>query len=144
MVDATAIYETYFHGPAYQVLAEAWRHRGGVAGRFASPLPPNHEPAGQETQVAPRLVELAFQPAGLAEIAASSSMGLPFGFRRLDLPGAAGGEVESTALARPTGEGGFDVQVADARGRLALALEGYRTAALPGAAGSDAFAPLRG
>ncbi|NJD19169.1 MAG: SDR family NAD(P)-dependent oxidoreductase, partial [Gemmatimonadetes bacterium] len=66
VVDATAIYETYFHGPAYQVLAEAWRHRGDVAGRFASPLPPNHEPAGQATQVAPRLVELAFQTAGLA------------------------------------------------------------------------------
>ena len=143
LVDATAIYGTYFHGPAYQVLAEAWRHRDNVAGRFASPLPPNHEPADQATQVVPRLVELAFQTAGLAEIAASARMGLPFGFDRLDVPGAGGGEVESIALARSTGDGVFDVQVADAQGRLVLALEGYRTAALPGAVRGDAFAPLK-
>jgi acyl transferase domain-containing protein len=143
VVDATAIYETYFHGPAYQVLAEAWRHRGDVAGRFASPLPPNHAPADQPTQVAPRLVELAFQTAGLAEIAASARMGLPFGFDRLEVPGAGGGEVESIALARAAGEGVFDVQVADDQGRLVLSLAGYRTAALPGAVGGDAFAALK-
>jgi acyl transferase domain-containing protein len=144
VVDATAIYETYFHGPAYQVLAEAWRHRSAVAGRFATPLPPNHEPADQATQAVPRLVELAFQTAGLAEIAASARMGLPFGFERLDLPGAGAGEVESIALARSTGEGVFDVQVADEQGRLVLSLSGYRTAALPGAVGGDAFAALKG
>ena len=143
IVGAGAIYKTYFHGPAYQVLAEAWRHQGQVAGRFARPLPANHEPAERATQVAPRLVELAFQTAGLAEIAASARMGLPFGFRRLELAGAADGEVESIALARPAGDGIFDVEVADARGRLVLALEGYRTAALPGVVAGDAFAPLK-
>jgi NADP-dependent 3-hydroxy acid dehydrogenase YdfG len=143
VVAAGAIYQTYFHGPAYQVLAEAWRHKGDVAARFAHPLPPNHEPAEQATQVAPRLVELAFQTAGLAEIAATSRMGLPFGFVKLEMPGAGGGEVESVALARALGEGSFDVQVADAQGRLVLSLAGYRTAALPGAVGSDAFAPLK-
>jgi hypothetical protein len=143
VVDAMAIYETYFHGPAYQVLAEAWRHRGDVAGRFATPLPPNHEPADQETQVVPRLVELAFQTAGLAEIVASARMGLPFGFDWLEVPGAAGGEVESIALARSAGEGVFDVQVADTQGRLVLSLAGYRTSALPGGVGGDAFAALK-
>jgi len=143
VVPADAIYQTYFHGAAYQVLAEAWRHKGDVAGRFAHPLPPNHEPAEQATQVAPRLVELAFQTAGLAEIAASARMGLPFGFEKLDLPGTGGGEVESVALARALGEGSFDVQVADSHGRLVLSLAGYRTAALPGAVAADAFAPLK-
>ncbi len=143
VVDATAIYGTYFHGPAYQVLAEAWRHRGDVAGRFATPLPPNHEPADQVTQAVPRLVELAFQTAGLAEIAVSARMGLPFGFARLELPGAGGGEVESVALARAVGDGVFDVQVADTQGRLVLALEGYRTSALPGVVEDGAFAALK-
>ncbi len=42
-VRAGEIYKAYFHGPAYQVLAEAWRHHGDVAGRFARELPANHE-----------------------------------------------------------------------------------------------------
>jgi hypothetical protein len=62
---------------------------------------------------------------------------------KLEVPGAGGGEVEGVALARALGEGSFDVQVADAQGRLVLSLAGYRTAALPGAVGSDAFAPLK-
>jgi NAD(P)-dependent dehydrogenase (short-subunit alcohol dehydrogenase family) len=41
-VDATAIYQTYFHGPAYQVLDLAWRSGDTVAGRFAQAVPPNH------------------------------------------------------------------------------------------------------
>jgi malonyl CoA-acyl carrier protein transacylase len=143
VVEAGDIYRTYFHGPAYRVLARAWRHWGNVAGAFADGLPANHEPAEAPTQVVPRLVEMAFQTAGLAEIAASSRMALPAGFRRLALPGAARGEGASVALARSDGAGVFDVQVADAEGRLVLALSGYRTSALPGTVTDEAFAPLR-
>jgi hypothetical protein len=71
-------------------------------------------------------------------------MGLPFGIRRLAVPGAAGGEVECVALARGQAEGIFDVEVVDAGGRVILSLQGYRTAALPGAVGGNAFAGLKG
>ncbi|GMV05081.1 MAG: hypothetical protein AMXMBFR53_13610 [Gemmatimonadota bacterium] len=143
VVGPDAIYGTYFHGPAYQVLGEAWRDDGEVVGRFAAGLPANHEPPEPPALVAPRLVELAFQTAGLAEIAAAARMGLPQGFQRLELLAAAQGEVESTAAARARPEGAFDVEVADASGRVILSLSGYRTSALPGTVAGEAFGALK-
>jgi hypothetical protein len=143
VVEASTIYGTYFHGPAYRVLKDAWRAEGLVAGRFAVDLPANHEPADRPTLVSPRLVELAFQTAGLVEIATAERMGLPFGFERLELLRPANGEVESAAVVRPRPEGGFDVEVADVEGRVVLALEGYRTSALPGTVRAADFAALR-
>jgi hypothetical protein len=143
VVAAAAIYDTYFHGPAYQVLAEAWRGKGVVAGRFSDSLPANHEPADRPTVVAPRLVELAFQTAGLAEIASTERMGLPFGFRRLELLRPSNGEVASTAVAASTAEGSFDVDVVDEKGRVVTTLIGYRTSALPGGISAEAFGALK-
>jgi Polyketide synthase dehydratase N-terminal domain len=143
VVEAPTIYGTYFHGPAYRVLKDAWRAEGTVAGRFERDLPPNHEPAGRPTLVTPRLVELAFQTAGLAEIATTERMGLPFGFDRLELLRAGDGEVECAAVVHPRDGGAFDVEVADVDGKVLLALEGYRTAALPGPVRGADFAVLR-
>ncbi len=143
VVVASTIYDTYFHGPAYQVLEGAWGAEGMVAGRMAEDLPANHEPAERPTLVAPRMVELAFQTAGLAEIVDSERMGLPFGFRRLELAGEGNGEVESTAVVEATDDGTFDVDVANADGQVILSLRGYRTSALPGAVSREAFGALR-
>ena len=38
------LYQVYFHGPAYQVLARAWQTGGGVAGELSADLPSNHVP----------------------------------------------------------------------------------------------------
>ena len=140
VVEASAIYDTYFHGPAYQVLKDAWRAEGAVAGRFAADLPPNHEPAERPTLVAPRLVELAFQTAGLAEIAAHERMGLPYGFERLELLRPSDGEVESAAVVRSRDGGLFDVEVADVEGRVLLSAGGLSDV---GAAGRRARRRLR-
>ena len=142
VVGSGAIYETYFHGPAYRVLRDAWRVDGVVLGRFAGGLPENHAPADAPTLAVPRLVELAFQTAGLAEIAEVSRMGLPFGFDRLELP-EPGGEVESVARAKRSGDGLFDVDVTDGEGRVLVSLVGYRTAPLPGTVAGDAFRVLK-
>jgi acyl transferase domain-containing protein/acyl carrier protein/NAD(P)-dependent dehydrogenase (short-subunit alcohol dehydrogenase family) len=143
VVAASTIYDTYFHGPAYQVLEGAWGAEGVVAGRMADGLPANHEPAERPTLVAPRMVELAFQTAGLAEIADSERMGLPLGFRRLELAGEVNGEVESTAVVEATDDGSFDVDVANTDGQVVLSLRGYRTSALPGEVSGEAFGALR-
>ncbi|MEJ2202874.1 MAG: polyketide synthase dehydratase domain-containing protein [Gemmatimonadota bacterium] len=143
MVGSADIYDTYFHGPAYRVLEGAWRSEDLVAGLFASDLPPNHEPADRPMLAAPRLVELAFQTAGLVEIASAERMGLPQAFERLELLKAGEGEVESAALARPAGEGVFDVDVTDATGHVVLSLKGYRTSALPGTVRGGVFRVLR-
>ena len=42
------------------------------------------------------------------------------------------GEAEGAAVARAMEEGSFDVEVADSAGQVVMALQGYRTAALPG------------
>jgi len=142
-VQAPAIYGTYFHGPAYQVLERAWRAGSTVAGRFAEALPPNHAPEEAATLVAPRLVELAFQTAGLAEIAGAERMGLPHAFRRLEIVRPPNGEAGATALVEATGEGVYDVRVTDARGGVILALEGYRTSALPAPVDAAPFSALK-
>ena len=144
MTTAAAIYGTYFHGPAYQVLEGAWQVGGRVAGRFAKALPANHEPADRPTLASPRLVELAFQTAGLAEIASTEQMGLPHGFDKLELLRPGNGEVESAALVQSAGEGVFDVDVADVDGRVVLSLKGYRTSTLPGKVSGEAFGILKG
>jgi NAD(P)-dependent dehydrogenase (short-subunit alcohol dehydrogenase family) len=143
MVGSADIYDTYFHGPAYQVLDGAWRSENVVAGLFAGDLPANHEPADQPLLAAPRLIELAFQTAGLVEIASTERMGLPRGFDRLELVRAGEGEVESAAVARASGQGVFDVDVADAGGQVVLSLKGYRTSALPGNVSAGVFKVLK-
>jgi NAD(P)-dependent dehydrogenase (short-subunit alcohol dehydrogenase family) len=144
VVEASTIYGTYFHGPAYRVLRDAWRAEGAVVGRFAANLPPDHDPPAPCTLVAPRLVELAFQTAGLAEIASAGRMGLPHAFDRLELLHVGDGEVESAAVVVPREGGGFDVEVADVDGRVLLRLKGYRTSPLPGSVRAADFAGLRG
>ena len=72
-----AVYGVYFHGPAYQVLERAWQDNGHLVGRFAGELPADHEPASQPTEIAPRLIELCFQTAGVWELATEGRMALP-------------------------------------------------------------------
>src|SRR5262249_52295287 len=75
-VESDSIYRVYFHGPAYQVLAEAAGNADHVSGRMTADLPPDL--ASQRTlQMAPRLIELCFQTAGIWEIGRTGRMGLP-------------------------------------------------------------------
>ena len=76
-VGREAVYGVYFHGPAYQVLDRAWRDNGHVVGEFAGGLPADHEPAAQPTELAPRLIELCFQTAGVWELGDTGRMALP-------------------------------------------------------------------
>ena len=76
-IQAADIYRIYFHGPAYQVLDEAWWDGTRAIGLFANALPPNHHPSERPTLMAPRLIELCFQTAGIWELGAESRMGLP-------------------------------------------------------------------
>jgi len=144
IVPAETIYATYFHGPAYQVLTRAWRAAELVAGELSATLPANHSPGDAELVAAPRLIELAFQTAGLAEIADHARMGLPQGIERVTFHQNAPAEVGgSRAFARPRLDA-YDVIVVDALGAPLLTVQGYRTSALEGALDNSAFAALRG
>ncbi len=141
-VAADAIYDLYFHGPAYQVLDRAWRAGDVLAGRFARELPPNHDAEGT-TLTAPRLVELCFQTAGLAELAGEARMGLPYQIDRLEILDPPE-ETDELAALVTTADGAFDADVTDASGRVRLALQGYRTMALPESVDASALEALKG
>ena len=142
---AAEIYRVYFHGPAYQVLESAWKNGSGVVGLFADPLPPNHVPDAP-TLVAPRLVELSFQTAGVFELGTRGIMGLPLRVERVRAfraPETATGRLHAVVTPSASGDGSYDARVVDADGNVFLAVEGYRTVELPGAASAGQLEPFR-
>jgi hypothetical protein len=143
--DADDVYRVYFHGPAYRVLERVSLAGGRVVGRMRASLPAAHAPAESPLAMAPRLVELCFQTAGVHELGATGRMGLPLEVRAVrvlrDAPAPDAGAY--VALVRPDGVGGYDAEVADEGGRVLVRLEGYRTVPLDAAPDADAIAPLR-
>jgi hypothetical protein len=130
-----AVYEVYFHGPAYQVIERAAVEGDGVVALMAAGLPPNSSPSGACALVAPRLLELCFQAAGLWLLAKKQAMGLPTALERAAVyrpedPGA-GKRLYVTVEAREDGRA-FDARVLDEKGLVHAEVVGYRTVALPG------------
>jgi acyl carrier protein len=143
---AESIYSVYFHGPAYQVLESSWKNGSGVVGLFADPLPPNHVPAEQPTLVAPRLIELSFQTAGVFELGTRGIMGLPLRVERVRpvrAPETASGRLHAVVTPSASGDGSYDARVVDADGNVYLVVDGYRTVELPGAASASQLEPFR-
>jgi hypothetical protein len=142
-VAADAIYRVYFHGPAYRVIDHAWRAGTRTFGRLAGALPPGHAPSERPTVAAPRLVELAFQVAGLAEMSASGRMALPMAIDRVELRGGVPDE-DGRVVASLEGRADppLDIDVLDGEGRVRIALRGYRTSPLPGTVELTALAGL--
>ncbi|HEY6794601.1 MAG TPA: SDR family NAD(P)-dependent oxidoreductase, partial [Kineosporiaceae bacterium] len=137
------VYRFYFHGPAYQVVGEAWRANGAAVARLAEDLPADHVPGEQPTAIGPRLVELCFQTAGLYEAGTTGTLALPAGIQRLDLlaPAAGPGAGPLVAVAGRA-EHGFDCAVLGADGRVVLRLDGYRTSPMPAPLADDIAVPL--
>jgi len=141
-VGREAVYSVYFHGPAYQVLERAWLDDGHVVGQLTSELPADHEPAGQPTELAPRLIELCFQTAGIWEIGTTGRMALPMHVDRLMWFRTSKSNGPRWAVVTP-GEGGINADVVDDTGAVLVRLEGYRTSELPGELPAEAVAPIR-
>ena len=74
-VDSESVYRVFFHGPAYRVVEQAWMNGERVVAQFERDLPENHRPAEQPLLIAPRLIELCFQTAGLWETESARSHG---------------------------------------------------------------------
>ena len=142
-VDRDAVYRVYFHGPAYQVLERAWQADGDVVGRLASGLPPAHDPAGQPTEIVPRLIELCFQTAGLWELGHFGRMGLPTHVDRVVRFEGADERDELVAVVHPSDGDAVDAEVVDQSGRVLVRLEGYRSTALPGGLDPGTLEPIR-
>jgi acyl transferase domain-containing protein/acyl carrier protein/NAD(P)-dependent dehydrogenase (short-subunit alcohol dehydrogenase family) len=136
-IEARDIYRVYFHGPAYQVLDRVWWDGNRVIGLMAANLPGNHQPLEAPTLVAPRLIELCFQTAGIFEMGTHSRMGLPQHVDRITTfcagEDAATGSRLYAVVTPNLGDGSFDAEVVDDENRRYLQLSGYRTIALPSA-----------
>jgi hypothetical protein len=143
------VYRLYFHGPAYQVVAEGWQDDGAAVARFATDLPPNHEPVDLPTVLGPRLVELCFQTAGLWEAGRTGRLALPAHVGSVLLVGTAPKDGDSALLAvaravtgDADGPASFDCALVDDEGRVILRIEDYRTVALPAELPDEIRKPL--
>jgi acyl transferase domain-containing protein/acyl carrier protein len=137
------IYRVFPHGPAYQVLDEAWRCDGDAVGRLAEHLPPDHVPAGDPTTTEPRLAELCFQTVGIWDIGQAGQLALPSHadlIRTLHKPR---GEGPLFALVHPVSDCSFDCRVVDSAGDVLVRIDGYRSTALPGAIADELQRAIR-
>jgi NAD(P)-dependent dehydrogenase (short-subunit alcohol dehydrogenase family) len=129
-----AVYEVYFHGPAYQVIDKAVVEGDSVVALMSAGLPPNAQPESADAVMAPRLLELCFQAAGLWLLERKGAMALPtaleraVAYRRED---EAKGRLYALVAARGGGEA-FDARVVDEKGAVFAEVVGYRTVELPG------------
>jgi hypothetical protein len=131
-IQSADIYRVYFHGPAYQVLKQAWCNESRAVGEFASGLPDHHQPGELPLAMAPRLIELCFQTAGLWEMTVKHCMGLP---RHVDCvwlsgtPEKVSGPLYAVVTPDPAAEC-FEADVVDAAGKCYVHVSGYRTVTL--------------
>ncbi len=140
------VYKVYFHGPAYQVLEAVWKTESGVVGLLPDHLPPNHQPSALPTLMAPRLIELCFQTAGVLELGTVGKMGLPLRVASVSLlraPETADGARLLAVVSPAAPDGSFDGAVVDDSGNVYLRVSGYRTVELPGGAAASDLAPFR-
>ena len=147
-MDAEQVYSFYFHGPAYQVVASAWRADDASVAALADPLPDDHVPVELPLTISPRLVELCFQAAGLWQAGLEDRLALPMHVGRACMvadPATAEGALH--AVARAVTDGVFDCLVIDGKGKVIVRLDGYRTiplpAPIPDAVASDLHAAFR-
>jgi acyl transferase domain-containing protein/acyl carrier protein/NAD(P)-dependent dehydrogenase (short-subunit alcohol dehydrogenase family) len=145
VIQAPEIYRAYFHGPAYQVLDKAWWDGDCIFGEMAEGLPNNHHPYELPTLMAPRLIELCFQTAGLWEMGVQGRMGLP---RHIDLvrlchaPDRPEGRLYALVTPDPA-QGSFDAEVMDTAGNHYVHLHGYSTVAIPNAVDAEPLKALQ-
>jgi hypothetical protein len=145
IIEAADVYRLYFHGPAYQVVERAWWDGHRIVGLMAKGLPPNHLPSQLPTLMAPRLIELCFQTAGLWEMGTQGRMGLPLHIDRVSsflTP-----DVDATRLyavvTSDRASGSFDAEIVDAKGNRYLQVSGYRTVAVPNAVDAQGLKALQ-
>jgi acyl transferase domain-containing protein/NAD(P)-dependent dehydrogenase (short-subunit alcohol dehydrogenase family)/acyl carrier protein len=127
IIDASDIYRVYFHGPTYRVIERASWDGHQMVGQYAAQLPDHHVPTDGPLTMAPRLIELCFQTAGLYEMVVQRRMGLPLHVdcvRLFRAPESADGPLFATVT--PAADS-FDAQVVDSAGNLYLSVTGYRT-----------------
>jgi acyl carrier protein/NAD(P)-dependent dehydrogenase (short-subunit alcohol dehydrogenase family) len=125
--DNESIYKLYFHGPAYQVVEQAWKKGANIIGRFDRKIPANHNPEEMEIMANPRLIELCFQTAGIWEMGALNRMGLPAHIGDLIIYTTPVDSRKHMFAVVQENKGSYDARVMDNQGNVYLELTAYRT-----------------
>ena len=134
-IPAEDVYRIYFHGPAYQVLERVDVRGDQAIGLLAARLPSNTNPAEAASIMAPRLIELCFQTAGVWDIKTNGTMALPLGLSSVTAyrqPAEANGNRLYAVVTALDGGDAYHAQVVDDSGAVYVDLKGYRTVDLPG------------
>jgi hypothetical protein len=140
-----AIYNIYFHGPSYRVLDQVQLCDHSVRSVLKAGLPPA---LAQElpTIIAPRVIEMVLQAAGVFEIAKTGRLALPSAIDRITTYATPREDAVLHAEVTPRVGGGelvFDARVCDAEGHVFIELSGYRTSAMPAGLPEHLLKPLR-
>ena len=136
------IYRVFFHGPAYQVIDEAWHSGRTAVARLAQHLPAGHTPETDHTTTEPRLAEACFQTAGLWEIGQAGHVALPAHADLVSVVHRPKPDAELFAVAHPTADGCFDCQIVDRDGDVVLRVDGYRTIGVDSPLPADLQQPI--
>jgi Polyketide synthase dehydratase len=136
------IYRVFFHGPAYQVIDEAWHSGRTAVARLARSLPAGHMPETDHTATEPRLAEACFQTAGLWEVGQDGHLALPAHADLVSVLHRPSPDVPLFAMARPAGNGTFDCRVVDGDGDVVVRIDGYRTIGLDSPLPADLQQPI--
>jgi NAD(P)-dependent dehydrogenase (short-subunit alcohol dehydrogenase family) len=124
------VYRVFFHGPAYQVVDEAWHSGSEAVTRVARNLPASCAPATGATATEPRLAEACFQTAGLWEVGQAGHLALPAHVDQVSVLHRPLPDSELFATAHQSEDGSFDCQVVDIDGDVVVRVKGYRTIGL--------------
>ncbi len=133
-IDRERIYRVYFHGPAYQVMERVGVMGDQAVALMTDGLPPNSAPE-MPMLVAPRLIELCFQTAGMWEMVTHRAMALPAAIGSVTIyrqPESAEGRRLYALVTAINNGSSYDAHVVDTDGNVYVELRGYRTVRLPG------------
>jgi hypothetical protein len=136
------VYRVFFHGPAYQVIDQAWHSGRTAVASLAQGLPAGHLPETDHTTTEPRLAEACFQTAGLWQVGQAGHLALPAHADFVSLLHRPRPDVPLFAIARSAGDGGFDCRVVDADGDVVVRIDGYRTIGLDSPMPNDLRQPI--
>jgi hypothetical protein len=144
-VDGAQVYDVFFHGPAFQVVAHASLAGDGMVCEWQRALPPWTHATPEATQPDPRWIELCLQTAGLLELATTQRMLIPQridSVEHVDAALADRGERMLARARRAAAGDAIDIDLRDDRDTLLLRVRGYRTVPLPFASDMGALQAL--
>lgn len=131
VIDKEEIYQTLFHGPAFQVLHRVYPASGRMVGEPETNLPPLLADGSSPTLLPVRMIEFCLQTSGLWDLKFRNAMRVPLGIRRIDMFGPDPVHIRPSWAIAAGLEDRSDITACDRDGRVVLRVQGYQTKEMP-------------